>query len=209
MYDDIVRMVLSAAARIRQEEANLSKLDSAIGDGDHGSAMARSMDAAAKAIAECDARDAKALLSAIGWAVMGVAGGSTGPLLGSFFTGLGEGAAGRDELDCPAAAAMLESALAGVRRQTQAQIGDKTVIDALAPAVEAVRAAAADDRDIAAALRRAAQAAEKGAESTRDMKARYGRARNLGERAVGHPDPGAVSMACLLAGFADAFGPGT
>jgi phosphoenolpyruvate---glycerone phosphotransferase subunit DhaL len=99
---------------------------------------------------------------------------------------------------------MFETGLAGVRRQSKAQIGDKTIMDALLPAVEAVRQAADGAKSIKEALREAAEAAEKGAVSTKEFQARFGRAKNLGDRTIGHQDPGATSMALIFQGFFEA-----
>jgi dihydroxyacetone kinase-like protein len=163
------------------------------------------MAAAEKALAEAG-QDAspKDLLFQAGWAVMSEAGGATGPLLGSLLMGLSEGFGDRTQLDAPGTAAAFEAALAGVRKQTKAQPGDKTMMDALVPAVTAMRQAADAGEGLPAALAKAAAAAASGAESTKTMQARFGRARNLGERSIGSVDAGAKSMSILLAGFAAA-----
>jgi len=124
-------------------------------------------------------------------------------VFGSFFMGMGE-AVGDGEMDCPAVAGMFESALAKLRKQTKAQPGEKTMIDALVPAVEALRAAAEAADGVDAALAGAADAAAQGAEATRDMQARHGKARNMRERTIGHVDPGATSVACMFRGFSQA-----
>jgi dihydroxyacetone kinase-like protein len=202
--DDMGRMVRSAADKIRANRDELSKLDSAIGDGDHGMTITRAMGIAEKVIEESEKQDLKGLLKDVGWGVMGVDGGATGPLLGSFIMGLGNGIGEQDAIDCPTLAAMFEAGLAGVRRQSKAQIGDKTIMDALLPAVEAVRQAADGAKSIKEALREAAEAAEKGAVSTKEFQARFGRAKNLGDRTIGHQDPGATSMALIFQGFFEA-----
>jgi len=199
--DDIGRMIRSAADKIRANRDELSKLDSAIGDGDHGMTITRAMGIAEKVIEESEKQELKGLLKDVGWGVMGVDGGATGPLLGSFLMGLGNGIGEQDAIDCPTLAAMFEAGLAGVRRQSKAQIGDKTMMDALLPAVEAVRQAADEAKSIKEALREAAEAAEKGAVSTKEFQARFGRAKNLGDRTIGHQDPGATSMALIFQGF--------
>lgn len=199
---DLVRMLRAAAERIRANREQLSRLDSQIGDGDHGSAMVRAMDAAEKAVDQCGTSAADAMLQAVAWGVMGAAGGAPGPLLGAFFLGMASAAG--DSLDAAQVAAMLAAGLDGMQKQTKAQVGDKTMIDALAPAVAAAGAAAGEGADVAATLQRAAEAAAKGAESTRDLTARYGKARNMGPRTVGHVDAGATSVAHILRGFADA-----
>ena len=202
--DDMGRMVRSAADKIRANRDELSKLDSAIGDGDHGMTITRAMGIAEKVIEESEKQELKGLLKDVGWGVMGVDGGATGPLLGSFIMGLGNGIGEQDAIDCPTLAAMFEAGLAGVRRQSKAQIGDKTMMDALLPAVEAVRQAADGAKSIKEALREAAEAAEKGAVSTKKFQARFGRAKNLGDRTIGHQDPGATSLALIFQGFFEA-----
>ena len=199
--DDMGRMVRSAADKIRANRDELSKLDSAIGDGDHGTTIARAMGIAEKVIEESEKKDLKGLLKDVGWGVMGVDGGATGPLLGSFLMGLGNGIDELETIDCPMLAAMFEAGLAAVRRQSKAQIGDKTLMDALLPAVDAMRRAADEGKSIREALQQAANAAEDGAISTKEFKARFGRAKNLGERTIGCQDPGATSMALIFQGF--------
>jgi dihydroxyacetone kinase-like protein len=199
--EDIGRMIRSAADKIRANRDDLSKLDSAIGDGDHGMTIARAMGIAEKVIEESEKKELKGLLKDVGWGVMGVDGGATGPLLGSFLMGLGKDLGEQDAVDCPALAAMFESGLAGVRRQSKAQVGDKTMMDALLPAVDAMRQAADEGKNIAEALQSAAEAAETGAISTKDFRAKFGRAKNLGDRTIGCQDPGATSMAFIFKGF--------
>ena len=199
--DDIGRMIRSAAEKIRANRDDLSKLDSAIGDGDHGMTIARAMGIAEKVIEESDKKELKGLLKDVGWGVMGVDGGATGPLLGSFLMGLGNGIDELERIDCPMLAAMFEAGLAAVRRQSKAQIGDKTLMDALLPAVDAMRRTADEGKSIREALQQAANAAEDGAISTKEFKARFGRAKNLGERTIGCQDPGATSMALIFQGF--------
>jgi dihydroxyacetone kinase-like protein len=148
------------------------------------------------------------LLKAIAWGVMGAAGGAPGPLLGSLFLGLAEGLPEGPSLDCPAVAAMFEAGLAKLRKQTKAQRGDKTMLDALVPAVEALRSSAESGAGVGAAMKRAAGAARGGAESTKDMLAKFGKARNMGERTLGHVDPGAMSVTYIFEGFAEALADG-
>jgi dihydroxyacetone kinase-like protein len=202
---ELAAMIRRAAADIEAAEQELSLLDSATGDGDHGSAMKRSMAAAVSAVDEAgDSAGPKEILHKAGWGVMSDAGGCTGPLLGSLLVGLGEGFAGEAQLDAAGTAAAFEAALASVQRQTKAAPGDKTMMDALVPAVAQMRSAADAGADASGVLAAGAEAAAKGAEATRDMQARFGRAKNLGERSIGHLDAGAKSMAIMLAGFAAA-----
>jgi dihydroxyacetone kinase-like protein len=115
--------------------------------------------------------------------------------------GLGNGIDELETIDCPTLAVMFEAGLAGVRRQSKAQVGDKTLMDALLPAVDAIRQAADAEKSITEALQAAAEAAQKGAISTKDFRAKFGRAKNLGERTIGCQDPGASSMALIFQGF--------
>ena len=199
--EDIGRMIRSAADKIRANRDELSKLDSAIGDGDHGTTIARAMTIAEKHIEESDKKDLKGLLKDVGWGVMGVDGGATGPLLGSFLMGLSNGIGEENEIDSTSMAAMFEAGLAGVRRQSKAQVGDKTMMDALLPAIDAIRQSIDAGKSIKQALQNASEAAEKGAVSTKEFKARFGRARNLGDRTIGFQDPGATSIALIFDGF--------
>jgi dihydroxyacetone kinase-like protein len=203
-YDDFAKMIHGAAGKVAAEHETLSRLDSVMGDGDHGTTMRRAMNLAVKAADDCRARDLMALLSDVGWAILGVDGGATGPLLGTFFIGMAEAVGGRQVLDAAAVAEAFEGAAAAVRKQTKAEVGDKTIIDALVPAVKALRAAAQAGESVAGAMEKAAEAAERGAASTKDFRAKFGRARNLGDRSIGSPDPGATSMGLIFRGFADA-----
>jgi len=205
---DLGRMILAAVEKIRANHQELSRLDSATGDGDHGTTMLRAMDAADKAVAEAGEGDIKSLLHGIGWGILCIDGGSTGPLLGSLFMGMSEGAGDAESLDCAALAATFEAGLAGMQKQSKAQVGDKTMMDALIPAVESLRAAADAGADPAAAMQQAAEAARKGTEATKDMQAKFGRARNLSERTLGNIDPGATSISYFFEGFSESISAG-
>jgi dihydroxyacetone kinase-like protein len=203
---ELARMIQGAVDTVRAHHEHLSKLDSATGDGDHGAAMLRSVEAVAKALKDGADSAPKDLLYNIGWAVMSAAGGATGPLLGSLFVGLSEGLGEQADVDTAGLAGMFEAALASVQKQTKARPGDKTMMDALVPAVQAIRAAAdaaGSAGGVEDALGQAADAALRGAESTRQMQAKFGKARNLGPRTIGQQDPGATSIAYLFRGFAD------
>jgi len=202
--EDVVRMLRGAIEKVRAGHETLSKLDSVIGDGDHGTTMVRAMGLIEKTMTECAAPDLKGMLNDVGWAVMGVDGGAAGPLLGSLLMGMAEAAGDKEQLDAAGVAAMFEGGLAQLHTYSQAKVGDKTMLDALVPAIETLRAAVAAGDGIAAATGKAAGAAEKGAAATKDMLARFGRARNLGERSRGVADPGATSVSFIFRGFADA-----
>lgn len=203
-FDMLCRIMSSAVAKIRDNHEELTKLDSAIGDGDHGTTMLRSMESVDNTISQADGDDMKGLLYDIGWNIMCCDGGSTGPLLGSLFMGMSDGVEGETTLDAGAVAAMFRAGLEGMSVQSKASVGDKTMMDALIPAVEALESASKEGKMIAEMLEGAADAAKQGAESTKDMQAKFGRARNLGERTLGFQDPGATSISYIFAGFADA-----
>jgi len=195
-------MLLAAAAQIRAHHRRLSELDSFGGDGDHGTTMVRAMGCLEKGMAQAADGRIDDLLNQVGWAILGVDGGATGPLFGSLFMGMGQAAGDREAVNVVLLADMFEAGRESVANVTQAQVGDKTLVDALVPAVEAVRTAADKGEDIPVALDQAARAAQQGAEATRDMAARFGRARSRGEASKGQPDPGATSMALVFRGFA-------
>lgn len=201
--DDLIAMLRGASAKIREHVDQLTRLDSATGDGDHGTAMLRAMDAVEQSIQMHADAGPKEVFAKAGWAVMSAAGGSTGPLLGSFFLGMGAGLDDTNQLDAPALAAVLRRGIQQMHKHSKAQIGDRTMMDALLPAAAALNEAAPDTSP-AALLKLAAAAAAQGAEATQGMPAKFGRARNLGERVFGHADPGATSMALILAGFSEA-----
>lgn len=192
-------MFEGAAARIRENHQRLSELDCIAGDGDHGATMLRAVEQLERAAGSGNTSP-RELLRQAGWNVLGVDGGASSSLLGTFFAGMAD-VPGEGALDCAQLAASFECGLAAVRKQTKAQPGDKTMIDALLPAVTELNKAAGGGAAVPEALRRAAEAAKAGAESTRGLVARLGRAKYLGEKTRGHPDPGAVSIALLFEGF--------
>lgn len=196
----VCRMLQAAAGQIRTHHEMLSQLDCAVGDGDHGTTILRAMEAAVKAVSENSQAGLKALFSAVAWGIMSCDGGSTGPLLGSFFLGTSEAVGEKTELGCADLASVFEGGIAKMQKQTRAQIGDKTMMDALLPALAALKAAD-PAAGIESALHQAFAAAANGAEATKAMRAKFGRARNLGDRVLGHLDPGAVSVSLILKGF--------
>lgn len=197
--DNFKAMVRNALSRIKEREEEFSKLDAVIGDGDHGtaivSALSAVMDGAEKGT------EFKSMLNDMGFNVMLQTSGSTSTLLGAFFLGMSDHAAGT-ELDAAGVKALFAGGLENVKKQTKAQKGDKTMMDALIPAVEAIQACTSDD--IKEILSEGAKAAQAGADATVQMKANFGRARNYGERSIGYADSGATSWSCMLAAFAEA-----
>ena len=202
-HAELVAMFRGAVAQIRANHETLSKLDSHGGDGDHGTTMVRATGILENALDGSSAGGIGGLLKDIGWGIMGVDGGATGPLFGALFMGMSESAVGKDALDAGALAGVFEAGLASVRKYTKAQVGDKTMIDALVPAVQALRSAADGGATVSDALRRAAEAAEQGAASTKDLQARFGRAKNVGPQSIGAQDPGATSVSLIFGGFVE------
>ena len=197
-HELLKKMLAAATDSIESNVARLNQLDSATGDGDHGTSIVKAIRAASKSVAEAQSgQSLKEILYNAGWAVMGEDCGSTSSLIGAFFMGMSD-AAVSDELDDMAAIALFAAGLAGISKQTKAKVGDKTLMDALIPAVEAMQRAG----DLKTALDAAASSAAQGAESTKGYVAKFGRAKNLGERSVGHVDAGATSIAIIFDAFA-------
>jgi phosphoenolpyruvate---glycerone phosphotransferase subunit DhaL len=204
-HDAVREWMERFAAEVAENRSYLTKLDGAIGDGDHGTNMDRGMKKALERLQATDGDDIGASLKAVGMALVSSVGGAAGPLYGTFFMQMGQAAAGRSELDLPGFTDAFDAGIQGVVKRGKAEPGDKTMLDALNPALEALRGAGGED-DVAAALARAAQAAHEGMESTVPMVARKGRASYLGERSAGHQDPGATSSHLLMKSAAEAVG---
>ena len=195
---ELGRWLRAFADAVTENAAELTKLDSAIGDADHGANMKRGMTAAVgKLDAAPDAAPA-ALLKTTGMTLVSTVGGASGPLYGTLFLRMGTSIGDKAELDPAAFAAALRAGLDGVVARGKASPGDKTMLDALIPAVDALDAALAGGSSLKDALRAAADAAEAGRDATIPLVARKGRASYLGERSAGHQDPGATSTALLL-----------
>ncbi len=194
-------------ARLIGENAQLlSDLDAAIGDADHGINMERGMKAVATVLDESPPSDIAALCKQVGMTLVKSVGGASGPLYGTFFLRMATAVGAGDSVAAGGFAKALRAGVDGVVQRGRAEAGDKTMFDALAPAVEALDSALASGADLSAALREAAVAAEKGRDATTAMVARKGRASYLGQRSVGHQDPGATSAAMLIGAAATALG---
>jgi dihydroxyacetone kinase-like protein len=197
-YDAVLDWVKAFHSTVEDNKAYLTKLDSAIGDADHGTNMARGMNAALTKIDGLEPGDIGKLLKTVGMALVGSVGGAGGPLYGTLFMQLGAPSAGASEVDLAGFAEMLDAAVTGVQMRGKAEVGDKTMIDALVPARDALKQAVGNGSSISDALAEAAEAAERGMESTIPLVARKGRASYLGERSAGHQDPGATSSYLLV-----------
>jgi len=176
----------------------LTELDAAIGDADHGSNMDRGMKAAVAAIDASSPATAGALFSKVGMTLVSTVGGASGPLFGTLFLRIGSSLGDAQSATAHQVAAALRAGLGGVVERGKAGPGDKTMYDALAPAVDALDEALGEGADLAGSLKLACDAAAAGRDATIPMLARKGRASYLGERSVGHQDPGATTVALLL-----------
>lgn len=191
------RWIELAAADVAQQRDYLVDLDRAIGDGDHGENMDRGFKAALEALGQAQPASVAEVLKTVAKTLMSTVGGAAGPLYGTAFLRASK-AAGDGDLDGAGVAAVIAGALDGIQARGKATTGEKTMVDAWAPALEAARAAAESGSDPAAVLEAAATAAEAGAAATEPLRATKGRASYLGERSIGHLDPGAVSTSLIL-----------
>jgi phosphoenolpyruvate---glycerone phosphotransferase subunit DhaL len=192
-----VDVVREMAAAMEENRRYLTKLDSEIGDGDHGNNMHRGFQAAFERLEGADLSTPADVLKAVSMALISKVGGAAGPLYGTAFLRASSALGDKEEVSAEDAAGALEAALGGVKQRGKAEVGDKTIIDALEPAVEAAKEAAGEG-SVSGVFRAAAEAAKEGAESTVPLTARRGRASYLGGRAEGHQDPGATSTYLLL-----------
>jgi dihydroxyacetone kinase-like protein len=202
--DGVAAAVRAAAAVLADHRVELIELDRAIGDGDHGENMNRGFAAVVAALDASAPETPGAVLKLVATTLISKVGGAAGPLYGTAFLRASTKLGTAEDLDVPALLEALRAGLEGVQARGKAVGGDATMVDALIPAVSAAEKAAEDGGDVAAVLTAAADAADRGAESTVDLVPRKGRASYLGERAVGHLDPGARSSALLLRAFAEA-----
>ena len=194
---DVASWMQEVASAVEAEATHLTQLDSAIGDGDHGVNMTRGMRAVLAALAESEDGAAGKRLILAGKTLVSTVGGASGPLWGTALRRAGR-ALGDGQLDGPGLVAALDAALAGVQELGAAEPGDKTMVDALGPAVATLRERLDAGDALADAVAAAADAAEEGARATTPLQARKGRASYLGERSVGHQDPGATSTALIV-----------
>jgi len=206
-YDDVLRWIRAFAAEVETNKEQLTQLDAAVGDGDHGINMQRGMSAVlVKVDAASEERDIGALLKTVGMTLVSTVGGAGGPLYGTLFLQMGTAVSGKEELGPDDWAAALEAAIAGVQARGKAEPRDKTMIDALIPGRDVLKAALAEGATFEDALRRSADAAGQGMRDTIPLVARKGRASYLGERSAGHQDPGATSSHLLLEAAAETWG---
>jgi dihydroxyacetone kinase-like protein len=188
----------NTAQVLHQNKGYLTDLDSAIGDADHGINMDRGFQSVIQKIPEWQGADIGGILKSAGMALMSSVGGASGPLYGTFFMRAGMAAASLQELSDGDLLKMLSAGVEGVRQRGRPELGDKTMYDALAPALVALSSSLGEGENVTTALGKAVSAAEAGMQATIPMQARKGRASYLGERSIGHQDPGATSTYLIL-----------
>ena len=186
------------AKKIEAEKEYLTQLDNEIGDGDHGINLARGFEAVEKKLPSLAGGDIGALLKGVGMQLVSTVGGASGPLYGTAFMKAGMACKGLTEMDGPAFVKAMEAAVDGIKMRGKATEGEKTMLDALCPALKVMQDDVAAGKSLKEALQDAAKAAEKGVEYTKTIIATKGRASYLGERSLGHQDPGATSSLYLL-----------
>ena len=196
--DDVLSWIKAYSQVIVENKDYLTDLDSAIGDADHGANMHRGFQAVLAKLPAVEDKDIGTIIKTVGMTLLSTVGGAGGPLYGTFFIQAGTKLQGKMELTLTDWAAALEAGTIGVVNIGKASVGDKTMVDALTPAVQALNGTAGQDLSMSEALKKSAKAAEEGMRDTIPLVARKGRASYLGERSAGHQDPGATSSFLLL-----------
>jgi phosphoenolpyruvate---glycerone phosphotransferase subunit DhaL len=192
--DDAIAWMRRFADEMAEHRQELIRLDTAIGDGDHGTNMNRGMQKALEKLDASEQADPGAVLKTVAMALVSSVGGAAGPLYGTLLLQMGTAMAGRPEVDQVGFAAAWRKGLDGVKARGKAEVGDKTMVDALTPAIDALEQAP----DLSSGLAAAVAAAEQGMNATTPLVARKGRASYLGDRSAGHQDPGATSTYYLF-----------
>jgi dihydroxyacetone kinase-like protein len=205
---DLKEALLHASRQVQSARDYLCDLDAALGDGDHGTSMARSFSAVEQVLSTSEDNDPADLLELVGNTVLNAVGGAMGPLFGSAFLSAGLAVRNNPTLGSPEkTAAAISAAANAIQRRGKAAVGDKTMVDAIVPAAEAAATAAKEaDATSATVLHAAAEAASEGTERTKSLVARIGRASRLGDRTLGHQDPGATSITLVLESLAASAG---
>jgi phosphoenolpyruvate---glycerone phosphotransferase subunit DhaL len=195
--DLLIAWLEKLAGVMKENKDLLTELDAAIGDADHGINMDRGFGKVLEKLPTLREKDVGAILQTVGMTLMSSVGGASGPLYGTFFMKAGMALAGKEEIDAPGLVTFLEAGIKGILQRGRAARGDKTMVDVWLPVFETIKAAISSGASVQDALATAVVAAEKGVEDTIPLQARKGRASYLGERSIGHRDPGAVSS-CLI-----------
>jgi phosphoenolpyruvate---glycerone phosphotransferase subunit DhaL len=201
--DDALEWIKACAKVLSENKDYLTQLDAAIGDADHGANMDRGFQAVKNKMPELSDKDIGTIFKTVGMTLLSTVGGAGGPLYGTFFIQAGTKTSGKMELTLEDWYNALDAALSGVIMRGKAELGDKTMVDALSPAVNALKSAVSNQEPIGKGLMLSAEAAKKGMEGTIPIVARKGRASYLGERSAGHQDPGSTSSYLILKAAAD------
>ena len=204
---DVLRWLAASQSVFAENRQRLTEMDQAVGDGDFGISLDRGFTAVQAELSANPPADIRAAFSNAATVLIKTMGGSSGPLLGTFFLRAGATCTGKSEVEAADVVALFQAGVEGLQQRGKAELGDKTILDALIPAVDAMRGALEAGSGLAEILDRGAAAAEAGARATITMQARKGRASYLGERSVGHPDPGATAAHLLLKAAAEVWRP--
>jgi len=191
----LIEIINLIANDIQKNKDFLTELDSAIGDADHGINMSKGFKAVTEKIAAMTDKDCGSILKTVGMTLVSTVGGASGPLYGTAFMRAGQAVGAKTELGFEDLLVILEAALAGIKMRGKAEKGEKTIIDALEPAVEVLKSSKVNEKLVEEAVK----AAKAGVEYTKGIIAKKGRASYLGERSIGHQDPGATSCYIMLA----------
>ncbi len=204
--DQMIKWLERFAALVTENKDHLTQLDSAIGDADHGANMDRGFKAVLGKKTEFQGKDIATVFKTVAMTLISTVGGASGPLYGTFFLQAGLLAAGKSSISAEEFGALLEKGLNGVIQRGKANPGDKTMIDAMQPAIAAYQKALQGGESLDAALKKAAESSREGMKATIPLVAKKGRASYLGERSAGHQDPGSTSTALLFQAAAESLG---
>ena len=194
----VIAIIEKIIADVDEQKLFLTELDNVIGDGDHGINLARVFDAVKDVMPTFEGKDIGAVMKTIGMKLVSTVGGASGPLYGTAFMKAGAYLNGKQEMNMDDFIGMMEVAIDGIQKRGKAVQGEKTMLDAMIPAYEAMKASYEADADVKKALDAGVAAAEEGIEYTKTIIATKGRASYLGERSIGHQDPGATSFTLML-----------
>lgn len=194
----LIEMLKTISAKIEEEKLFLTELDNVIGDGDHGINMARGFSKVEEKLPTLEGKDCGTILKTVGMTLVSTVGGASGPLYGTAFMKAGAAVAGKEEIGMDDFFKMMDDAVAGIMQRGKSTTGEKTMLDSICPALEAMKEEYGASTDAKAALAAGVKAAEEGIEFTKTIAATKGRACYVGERSIGHQDPGATSFTMML-----------
>lgn len=206
--DNLLAWIQALQTVYKENRTYLTELDSAIGDADHGINMDRGFTNAKAELEKINPPDVGSVLKTVAMALIRTVGGAAGPLYGTFFMRASTACADKTELEAADVVALFEAGLAGVLQRGKAELNDKTMVDALTPGLDAMKQALEDGAELPEILKKGTAAAEEGMKNTIPLQARKGRASYLGERSIGHQDPGATSSYLMIKTAAEVWGEG-